>query len=476
MKRRHIIFLVVCLALLNSSMQGSMVSVALPDMVDGLHAPLRWVGWVVTIFTLSQSVAYPIAGKLSDELGRRRVFVGGVAIFGIASAVCALAPNIGVLIGARLVQGLAGGSLLPSVYGVIGDEFANNRPQAIGLTSSVFPIGSLLGPNIGGVLVEHFGWRWTFAMNLPLVAVIVVAAMFLLRPGEAKGGTRIDMPGVALMALSVLGVVYALTELGNASGPNFSVVALSVVIGIVSGVAFIRQEMRARDPILDLQLLRRREFAFMNTLNFFYGVMVFGLFSFIPLYAQTGYGFSETASGALLTPRAITMILASSASAMMLPRLGYRKPIWVGFALMALVLLILSRGLHEPTVLGLHLSNFVYLSALVALSGLAFGIGGPASNNAAIELAPDRIAAITGLRGMFRLLGGTLGSAVVVLVASRAATPAQGLQLAFAGLAVVTLVNMLFVFGIPDAVGGSARAAGGHAVAQPESASAGGSA
>ena len=122
-ERPLLLFGLISLALLVSSMQGSTVSVAIPDMIDDLSAPLRWVGWVITVLSLAQAVSMPIAGKLSDELGRRRVFVGGLALFGIASVASGLAPNIFVLIAARAVQGLAGGSLLPSAYGIVGDAF-----------------------------------------------------------------------------------------------------------------------------------------------------------------------------------------------------------------------------------------------------------------------------------------------------------------------------------------------------------------
>ncbi len=148
LSNRHLLFGVVSLALLTSSMQFSMVSVAIPDLIEDLDAPLAWVGWVVTMYTLMQAVSMPIAGKLSDELGRRVVFVGGLAAFAAASLVCALAPNVWVLISGRAIQGLAGGSLLPSAYGIVAEAFPGSRAQALGLISSIFPIGSILGPNL----------------------------------------------------------------------------------------------------------------------------------------------------------------------------------------------------------------------------------------------------------------------------------------------------------------------------------------
>ena len=455
-QRQVVVFSLVGLAMLVTSMQGSSIAVALPDIVDDLHAPLRWVGWVLTVFSLAQAVSMPIVGKLSDELGRRTVFVGGLVVFAISSLLCGIAPNIYVLIAARALQGLAGGSLLPSAYGIIGDSFEVRRAQAIGLMSSVFPIGSLIGPTAGGVIVEHFGWRWTFLATVPLVIGVVVLARMLLSASTAptKSSAKIDVPGVVLFSLAVLSLVYGLTELGKRDeAASMGVVLASFAIAAVSLVTFMRHELRASSPLIDLMLLRRREFAFMNALNFFYGAGIFGLFSFIPLYAQQGYGMSHTASGALLTPRAAAMTAASALISMYLPRTGYRKPILFGLALMVITLVLLSRGYHDVHVAGVVVPNFVYLSVLVGFTGIAFGISGPAANNAAIELAPDKIAAITGLRGMFRTLGGTLGTAVVVLIASRASSEVAGLQVAFMGLAVVNLVTMSLVFGTPDAVG-----------------------
>ncbi len=447
-----VLFGIVALAMLASSMQNSMISVAFPDLIEDLHAPLRWAGWTLTAFTLSQAVSMPIVGKLSDELGRRRVFVSGLTLFALASLAAALAPNIWLLIAARAVQGLAGGSLLPSAYGIIGDAFPERRTQFIGLLSAIFPIGSILGPNIGGVVVDHFGWRWTFLMNVPIGLTVVLLALRMMPRGtETRRAQPIDFTGAALLALSVGTLIYALTELGRRNGdPSYALVSAGAVIAVAALWVFLRHEGRTRAPLLDLRLVRQREFAFVNALNFFYGASIFGLFSFIPLYAQTEYGMSASESGALLTPRALGMIGTSVLAAWLLPRTGYRRPIMMGLLGMSGIYAVMSLGLHTPAVLGLHFSDFAFLTLLVALTGIGFGMAGPAANNAAIELAPDRIAVITGLRGMFRMLGGSIATALIVLVMSRSDTPEAGLELAFAGLAVSTALTTLLVLGVPD--------------------------
>lgn len=465
----HLIFAVVSLALLISSMQFSMVSVALPALITDLDAPLRWVGWVVTVYTLMQAVSMPIAGKLSDELGRRLVFVGGIALFGVGSFACAIAPNIWLLIVGRAVQGLAGGSLLPSAYGIVGDAFPENRTQALGLISSVFPVGAILGPNLGGLIVDTIGWRWTFALNVPLVVLVIGMGMLLMPSSSRQGTKRIDFVGAVLMAAAVISLVYSLTELGAQDrDPVVWLVVAGFVIAVAATVVLLRYEGRCNAPILDLALLKRREFAFVNTLNFFYGVAVFGVFSFIPLFASSAYGMTSSETGLLLTPRALVMIVISSVASIMLPRTGYRKPIIGGLLIMAAGMVLLSLELHRVTLLGLALSEFTVLATVIAVAGVGLGLAGPAANNAAIELAPDRIAAITGMRGMFRSLGGAIGVAVIVLITSTASTTQHGLAMAFVGLSVLTVLTSLLVLGIPDRPGRDSRSRLSRVAAESE--------
>jgi len=445
-----VVFAVVSAALLASSMQGSMVAVALPDLIDGLSAPLAWVGWVLTIYTLAQAVAMPITGKLSDELGRARVFAAGVLLFGLASIACGLAPNIYVLIVARLVQGLAGGSLLPSAYGIVGDAFPENRARMLGMISSVFPIGSIIGPTLGGVLVEYLDWRWTFIVNAPLALIVAVVALRVLPKVAPKGRQSIDVVGALLLSLAVLGIVYALTEVAHRDrDPVVAVVITSALLGVVAGAILIRYESRAKAPLLDVDLLWKRPFVYLNALNFVYGVVIFGLFSFVPLYSQVAYGFTESQSGFMLTPRALCMMAASTVASFYLVKTGYRMPIQAGLISMAVLLALISFSFHDVNVFGVPLSDGVYLTTIVGLTGLAFGFAGPAANNGGIELVPDRIAAVTGLRGMFRSVGGTVGTAIIVLIVARAPDQTVGLERSFLVLAGASVVAALMTLGVP---------------------------
>jgi EmrB/QacA subfamily drug resistance transporter len=460
---KYLLFGLIYLSVLLSGMQFTIVAVALPDIKADLNAPDNWVAWVFTVTTIASVASMPILGKLSDDIGRRMVFAGGLIMFALSSLAAAVAPTFAILIAARAFQGLATGSLMPSTMGIVGDAFASNRARAIGLVSSATPVGIILGPNLGGIIVEHFGWRWTFAMNAPAGLLVVVVAFFLIPAATSKGAGKIDFAGVGLLLLSVVSLMFSLTELGRSdSAPNYIIVVVGFLLALIGTIAFLRHESRTSEPVLDLSLLKREGFVAVNALVFFYGASVIGVFVFLPTYAQSGYGMSAGEAGALLTPRAVVMFVASALASLLLPRTGYRRPMMVGLLALGTGSILLSMGAQEPVILGIQLSNFVYLSTLIAISGLAFGLTGPSVNNAAIEVAPDRIAALSGLRGMFMSLGGAIGTAVVVLVMSRASSDAKGLETAFLGLGVLSCITALFALGIPDKVGFGSRAGEGR--------------
>ncbi len=452
---RPLLFALVALTTLLFSLQFSTVTIGLPIIIQDLDAPLRWVGWIITAFILAQAISMPVVGKLSDEVGRRAVFVGGLATFTVASLVCALSPNIYVLIAARAAQGLGGGALVTSSFGIVADAFPEEatgaeRARAIGLLSAVYPIGAIIGPNLGGFIIEHFGWRWTFALNVPFGSLGVLAALALLLPAStARRPERIDFLGAALFTVAATSLIYSLTELSQREAdPNPLVVAICLLLAIVVIAAFVRREWAIPNPAVDLRLLKQKEFVFFTILHFFFGVAIFGFFSFIPLYAQSAYGMSSGKIGVLLTPRAAVLIASSALASLLLARTGYRRPVIGGLMIIAVSLIVLSMGRQEPLIF----PDFFYLALVISVGGFGLGVAMPASNNLGLELAPDRIAAISGLRGMLQFLGGSIGTAVIVLVTSHASSTAQGLETSFIGLAVVSVLVGFLVLGIPEGV------------------------
>lgn len=451
-RSRYLFFLLAALAVLMAAIDSTIVSVALPQLTTALNAPLTWVGWTLTAYQLVQVVMLPMAGRLSDTLGRKRVFLACVMLFTIGSLLCGLAPSIWLLILFRAVQALGGGGLMPSAVGIISDQFRERRAQAVGLFSSVFPLGGIIGPNLGGLILQHWSWRELFFINVPIGIVVLLGIQWLLRQWQApRARPRLDVLGAALFAAGILALLWGMTELGN--DPTLIRSPLLWVLfatGLVMFGLFLWRVRTAAEPVVDYDLLVRNPFLAANLYNFFFGMAVFGFFAFVPYYAVVKYGLSTFESGAVLTPRAVTMILVSTLGSIYVIPLGYHLPMLVGMALIASSLVLLGLGLSSLTVFGQTIGGFWLLAGIVALSGAGMGLAAPASNNAALDLAPRRAAGVTGIRGMFRLTGGIIGIASIVLALSYFPDQGQGLSLIFLVLAAVLLLTVPLTLMIPD--------------------------
>lgn len=434
-----------------SSIDSTIVSVGLPEMVSGLHTNLIWIGWVITAYSLMQAIVLPMAGKLSDDFGRKNLFLIAVVLFTGGSMLCAVAPNVYLLIFFRVIQAVGGGAFMPSAAGIVSDVFgAKNRGTAIGLFTSVFPIGGIIGPNLGGWVIDAFSWRAMFSINVPIGVVLLAAGIFVLPKGGRVAVTRsIDLVGAGMFAAGIIAIMYGMTVWGNEAEISLQVIVWFVV-GVASLALFIRHEGAIRDPMIDLRLLKEKAFFAANLYNLLYGALVFGFFSFIPLYATVEYGMSASASGFILTPRAVVMIGVSAISSFLLIRFGYRLPMILGIVLVAISLFLVGQSWHHVSIFGHGISNVVLLSTLIMISGLGVGVGGPAANNAAIELMPEAVARITGLRSMFRTTGGVLGTAAIVLILAHDKNEGAGLAHIFIYLSVLVLLVIPPIFLIPD--------------------------
>jgi EmrB/QacA subfamily drug resistance transporter len=450
---RHLVFVLAALAVLMASIDLTIVAVALPQLTMAFQAPLTWTSWTLTAYQLVQVVMLPLAGRLSDTLGRKRVFLFCVGTFTTGSLLCGVAPSIGLLIAFRALQAVGGGGLLPSAIGLISDQYQKHRQQAIGLLSSVLPIGGIIGPNLGGYILEHWTWREIFFINVPIGAAVFVGVWLLLQePQVGWRWPRVDPIGLAMFSAALALLMYGMTvladnpELRRSPGP-WTLLAASVVLFIL----FLRNSRRSSNPVIQYRLLAESPFLAANLYNLFYGGVLFGFFSFLPYYAVVRYGMSPLQSGALLTPRGIATVVASALASVFIIPLGYRVPMLLGMFLISASLLLLGQHLMVVQLGPTTISGFWLLSTVVAISGVGMGLANPASNNAAIELAPRQAAEVTGIRGMFRLTGGAFTITTTVLVLSAFSDQAEGLEFMFRVLAVVLLVTSLpLTLMIPD--------------------------
>ena len=453
--RRHVTFFLAALAVLMASIDGTIMVVALPQLTESLNTSLTWVGWTLTSYQLVQIVMYPLAGKLSDALGRRRVFLFCVVTFTVSSALCAVAPNVGLLIVFRAIQAVGGGGLLPSVIGMIADTYPRQRAQAIGLISSIMPIGSIIGPNLGGLLLATWGWRAMFAINLP-IGVALIVGFWLLSPVAAKdkprGRLKVDTLGILLFTGAIVALMYGMSLI--ADDPRVArspIVWAMFAFSVVLAVLFLRHSRTTPDAVMEYRLLAKRPFLGANIYNFLLGAVTMGFYSFIPYYAVVKFGLTPYESAAVLTPRALIVMSVSAAASLSIRRFGYRIPMLLGMFLVGVNFVLMAQGWTSiPLGAGWTLSGFWLLATLIAIGGIGMGLANPASNNAAIDLAPDKAAAITGIRGTFRLAGGTISISCIVLALSLVSDQAAGLDLIFLVFTGVLLVTVPLVLMIPE--------------------------
>ncbi len=448
--RRYLIFTTVCLGMLLSSINSSTASVALSTIIVDLDTTLVWAGWVLSLYTLISTVVMPLAGKVSETLGRRATFIAYTLLFTAGSILCALSTNVYFLIGSRALQAIGGGGFMPCAAGIVSDIFPEARLRYIGLFSSILPIGMIVGPNIGGWMVQVYGWRSIFWFNVPLGVLVLILSIWLLPTGK-RSATTIDFAGSGLLFGALFAIMFGVTELGSTTGIPWLAVIVSFVLSVGLIIPFFRWERHTRSPIIDMELLSSRPFLAANIYNLLYGICGLGVLSLIPYYAVSVYNMSVLESGILLTPRSIGMMAASTVTAFSLERWGYRKPIVVGTLVLAAGFILLSLDPHAPDALGLNLSATVLLYCFVGICGTGSGICTPASSNACIELMPDKVATITGLRGMFRSMGNSFGVALATMLLNTIGDVQRAFNVVFIAAAVITLISIPSVFAMPSA-------------------------
>jgi EmrB/QacA subfamily drug resistance transporter len=362
---------VLAAAVLGSSMamlDGTVVNVALPTIGRELGTSLAGLQWTVTAYTLTLAGLILLGGSLGDRLGRRRVFLIGVVWFALASALCGLSPDIGVLIAARALQGIGGALLTPGSLAIIQATFyPNDRPRAIGAWSGLGGVAAAVGPFLGGWIVGAIGWRWIFLLNLPLAAAVVaVAARHVPETRDPTASGRFDVTGAVLAALALAGITDALIE---APSHGAARAALSGVLGVAAGAGFVFLERRrgrpgARvSPMMPLEVFASRQFTAVNVVTFLVYGALGGMLFLLVLDLQLVAGFSPLAAGVSLLPSTLLMLALSSRAGALAQRIG---PRW----LMTAGPLVTAAGLLLATRIGANASYVADVLPTVVLFGL----------------------------------------------------------------------------------------------------------
>src|ERR1700689_1921859 len=223
---RVLVFGIVSIGLVMASIDQTIVATALPAIEHDLHAGINWSGWTITIYALGQVIAMPMAGKISDMYGRKKVFAVSAAVFTLSALCCGFAPNMALLLISRGIQALGGGAFMPSATGIVADHFGAERDRAVGMFTSIFPIGGIVGPIIGGIFVSYWSWRGIFLVNVPIGIVLIGLVIKFIPANSERVSRRIDVRGILILTVLILSAMFGITYLGTGDVTPFSPVFL----------------------------------------------------------------------------------------------------------------------------------------------------------------------------------------------------------------------------------------------------------
>jgi EmrB/QacA subfamily drug resistance transporter len=325
------------------ALDTTVVNIAVATLADEFAADVTRVQWVLTGYLLALGVAIPGAGYLADRFGSKRLYLATLLAFTLASAACAVAPNLDALVLARVLQGLGGGAVQPLAFAIALRVIpVEQRGKYIGFLAVPILLAPALGPIVGGYLVESFSWRWIFAINLPIGAVVAVAAWRWLREEKLPATGRFDLAGLVLAGVGFAALLYAVSE-APSRGWTAPPTLLLAAAGLLLLAAFVAVELRHPAPLLDVRLFADPAFALGNAVIWLAAVGLFGGLLLLPLFLQQVQGISPLAAGLVLLPQGLGLVLASPLSGVLYDRGGARWPVAGGMLGTAATTALLAR-------------------------------------------------------------------------------------------------------------------------------------
>jgi EmrB/QacA subfamily drug resistance transporter len=408
--KRHIllVFAGLMVAMLLASLDQMIFSTALPTIVGELNG-VNHMLWVTTAYILASTIMLPVYGKLGDLIGRKRLFIGAIAVFILGSVIGGLAPDMAWLIGGRAVQGLGGGGLMILAQAIIADVVpARERGRYMGVMGGVFALSSVAGPLLGGFFTEGIGWRWAFWMNVPLGVLAIASATFFLRlPKHPRNKAPLDIAGITLLALASTGLVLTTTWGGTTYGWGSLTILALMVVTVVAAAAFVFVERKAVEPIMAPNLFRDPNFRLTTIAGLITGIAMFGALAYLPTYLQMATGASATKAGLLMIPMMMGLLVTSVVSGQLVSKTGRYK--WLpitGTSLVAVSLALLST--MTPSL------PIRVLCSYLAIMGVGLGM----SMQILILIVQNsfpisQVGTATASNNYFRQIGASLGSALV---------------------------------------------------------------
>src|SRR5919199_3490406 len=381
------IAVVVILGAIMSVLDTTIVNVALDTLGRDLHSSLDDIQWVVTGYMLALAAVIPVTGWAVSRFGARRLYLISLVLFTAGSALCGLSWSTGTLVGARVLQGLGGGMIMP-IGQMILAHAAGPRNMARIMSAIGVPIilAPVFGPTLGGLLVEHAGWQWIFFVNLPVGVAAVFAALRLLPRDAADRAAagRLDAPGLALVAAGLVGITYGLAQSGSAGSLAASTVLTPLLIGAGLVAAFVVRALRIERPLLDVRLYANKAFSAASVTMFALGGALFGAMVLMPLYFQLVRHEDAVATGILVAPQGIGAAVAMFLSGRVTQRLGGGLTSFIGGAI--------TIAATVPYLLVDESTSFGLIAAAMVVRGFGIGMSMMPSMTAAYAvLRPEQV-------------------------------------------------------------------------------------
>ena len=417
---RWLVLAVCCLSLLIVGVDTTIVNVALPAIHRSLHASLSGLQWIVDSYTLVLASFLMLGGSTGDRLGRRRVFQTGLVTFVLGSALCAAAPNVGVLVAARVFQALGGAMLNPVALSIVRNVFhdPHERARAIGMWSTAFGLSLALGPVLGGILVSTIGWRYVFLVNLPVGLIACALTAMYVPESRAEHPRRIDVVGQVLVILGLASLTYAIIE-GQADGWTSAAILGLFVLAVAAFAVLVPYELRRFQPLIDVRFFRSPPFSG-AAVSAVCAFAAYGAFLFLnTLYLQDARGLSALDAGLCTLPLAVANVVFAPLTGRLVARIGTRRPLLVAGAAIGVAPLLL-------TTIGPHTSIWLLFASYV-IFGAGLGLANPPITSTAISGMPPAQAGVAGaIASSSRQVGSTIGIALVGAIVGTGASARFG--------------------------------------------------
>lgn len=403
------------------ALDHSIVGPALSSIVSAYSIDTSWGVWSFTIYTLLFAVSIPLMGKFSDRFGRKQIFMIGIAIFGLGSLIAAIAPNFILFLVGRSVQAIGTGGIFPITAAYIAVSYSpEERAKTMGWIGGIFGLGSILGPIIGGYIIQNLEWQWIFFINVP-ISVLVILSMTALKLPQEIVKKPIDYPGIMVLTGLILAIMFGITSM------NWIV----LLIGFTLIPVFIAVEKKSKDPIIKLKYFQSKFILLILLFSLLSGFIMASTINLLPLFIETQFAVTRAKAAFGVTPLAITSMLASLIGGHLVTKWGARKVLFIGFTLTTFGTLLLTL----PT-------NYYLLLVVVGIIGFGIGIiiGAPLNILIIRGTSMAEAGAAVGLLSLFRSLGSTIGPTIAGILLASATSGFTNVSILLGGLSAIALL------------------------------------